>query len=841
MRRILVAIIALGLGIATAQAQGLTGPVTAAQITGALGGTPQKVINVIDYGALCNWNGSTGTDDSVAINNAIAAIRTYFSSIPAGAFPSSLLVFPAQQNCLVKSPLNFTGFAHSGFTVDGNGAVIVGQTNGLPVIDAMGSRWIHFENLKIGGSTTLEPSIGLQVGRITNAINADIFNFDNLTVTGSFTFAAVYNLASETDVFNSPYITNNDVGAFYTGAISGTTLTTSAVTGAIAIGQRVIGAGVSMGTFITAGSGSSWTVNISQTVSNEAMTAPTMALVQDGYNYWGAYSPNASETIAPGTAQSFIGDVFTGGSYISSSGYPPVWLARTSGHSFTGSYFDNNGGSGQAIELWSLSGDEGTIDLRIQNGTHSEASGITDIFLVSGTGTTTTITGLTYTDPDPYGSNSVFKIDPNSTLTSVGLNDARINIELFISGGTVKLFDNASAWAVNAADIYLPASSNFTAPAAFNGRFCSASGCSYMGAGTGISAVPASFVNGTTLFQNSGSLGLLFKSKGSGNDYTWEDSAGNQFMVVGAGSDILSVDALSAFGTQLPTTGINRPAAGTLGLVAGSTVEAKLTTTSFALQSGVALSALSSVTFSGLSTSGTIAGAVCATSAGLILYETGGCLLGGVSSVSGTAGQVTVSPTTGAAVVSLPATITQAETFSSVLTASAGLTLSGGALNVASLTASLPVYTDASKNLTSAAPSGVPTSAGAGLSVTGNVISSNAAEHISFQPGLLTSVTGTIAVFATYSKAATVDNLIGSAYLFSCVSNPTVTLYECGTSATCAAPTTIGTVTVTAAGTRTTGTVSSPAIAAGDSIGWAITAGTCTSLDISAVAQVHSN
>lgn len=133
---------------------------------------------------------------------------------------------------------------------------------------------------------------------------------------------------------------------------------------------------------------------------------------------------------------------------------------------------------------------------------------------------------------------------------------------------------------------------------------------------------------------------------------------------------------------------------------------------------------------------------------------------------------------------------------------------------------------------------------GSGLLTDGGVLpsaGSGAVQSITYQPGLLTAVNATIGVYNTFVKASTVNNIVGSAVTFSCVSNPTITLYECGTSSTCAAPTTIGTVTVTAAGTRFTGTVSSSAIAAGDSIGWAITAGTCASIDIAANAQVTAN
>lgn len=66
--------------------------------------------------------------------------------------------------------------------------------------------------------------------------------------------------------------------ATFTGAISGTTLTVSGVTGTIAIGAAVTNVGtspVTAGTVITAGSGTTWTVNHSQTVSSEAMSSST--------------------------------------------------------------------------------------------------------------------------------------------------------------------------------------------------------------------------------------------------------------------------------------------------------------------------------------------------------------------------------------------------------------------------------------------------------------------------------------------------------------------------------------------------------------------------------------
>jgi hypothetical protein len=116
-----------------------------------------------------------------------------------------------------------------------------------------------------------------------------------------------------------------------------------------------------------------------------------------------------------------------------------------------------------------------------------------------------------------------------------------------------------------------------------------------------------------------------------------------------------------------------------------------------------------------------------------------------------------------------------------------------------------------------------------------------ALNHISYQPGLLTAVNATKAAFHKFSKASTVDNIEGSAATFTCAANPTVTVYECGTSTTCASPTTIGTVTIAAAGTVVDGTVSSAAIAAGDYVAFAMSAGTCASVDLSATVQVRAN
>jgi len=82
--------------------------------------------------------------------------------------------------------------------------------------------------------------------------------------------------------------------AIVVGSITGTTLTVSAVSsGTLAIGQKISGTGLSDNTYITAGSGSSWTVSVSQTVgAGTTITA--------GYS---VVLPIATQTVAPASSK----------------------------------------------------------------------------------------------------------------------------------------------------------------------------------------------------------------------------------------------------------------------------------------------------------------------------------------------------------------------------------------------------------------------------------------------------------------------------------------------------------------------------------------------------------
>lgn len=88
-------------------------------------------------------------------------------------------------------------------------------------------------------------------------------------------------------------------GAVVTAAISGTTMTVSAVTsGSLAVGQMITGAGVTPGTYVTAlGTGSggtgTYTVSVSQTVASSALT--TTAYIET--KWYAAASGSAGDLI----------------------------------------------------------------------------------------------------------------------------------------------------------------------------------------------------------------------------------------------------------------------------------------------------------------------------------------------------------------------------------------------------------------------------------------------------------------------------------------------------------------------------------------------------------------
>lgn len=93
------------------------------------------------------------------------------------------------------------------------------------------------------------------------------------TIFASRFYSAIAALGPWAQIISLTIGSSNSPGATFTGVIAGTALTTSATTGTIAIGQSVVDASghVLPGTIILSGSGTSWVVNLTQTVLSEQM------------------------------------------------------------------------------------------------------------------------------------------------------------------------------------------------------------------------------------------------------------------------------------------------------------------------------------------------------------------------------------------------------------------------------------------------------------------------------------------------------------------------------------------------------------------------------------------
>jgi len=143
----------------------------------------------------------------------------------------------------------------------------------------------------------------------------------------------------------------------FTATISGLNLTvTSSVTGTIAIGQQLTGVGVAFGTYITGGSGTAWTVSISQTTASATMsgysvtlTFPAATFTSGQFNGRMIFFPGqgggatdkngiVARVIATSPTTLIIADPITGGALTStpSVGSPPAPSAMSGG--VTGGY-----------------------------------------------------------------------------------------------------------------------------------------------------------------------------------------------------------------------------------------------------------------------------------------------------------------------------------------------------------------------------------------------------------------------------------------------------------------------------------------------------------------------
>jgi hypothetical protein len=334
-----------------------------------------EVISVKDFGAV----GNCVTDDSAAINAAVAYLRATELAINNGAVTGTLaikLVFPTA--CyIVNSTVNMTSLRNFPTIIDGEGSMIWGKTSGTPVVDAMNTRFFTMRDLTIEGDATATPNIGIMHGIIsaTPFSAADENYFERVNTQGFFTLTSWYNRNSEQSV---------------------------------------------------------WSGNA---LRNAYANQNSYTYIGDGSNYWNITSAFvANPNYAPHTAASFLFDTFINVDARQTGGGHTYWLNGTTGDRWIDGYAQTQGSTfSYGITGVPITGGGTTITSCTVTFPAPASGGVTatgTITLVSGSAT-----GLVVSNPGSLYPNTPSALAP--TITCLGGTAPTVsgNVTLVAQGG----------------------------------------------------------------------------------------------------------------------------------------------------------------------------------------------------------------------------------------------------------------------------------------------------------------------------------------------------------------------------------------------------------------------
>jgi hypothetical protein len=265
--------------------------------------------------------------------------------IPAGTNVSSTVVSVLDRITITNSG---SGYATPPIIIIGrggtiNGAFVNGETAGALATCTVSSGSITAVNIVSPGyGYSSVPAVYLN-GQLIDTSHGSATLTAVLTATATVTPVAVAGVS--TNQISVAY--TSDPGTFtknnyaqFVGAMGGSsTLTVSSVTnGTIEIGQTLIGDGVTPGTYITAGSGLSWTVSPSQTFTSTTVTAlvvaNTFTSITGPASFTGTIVGTTLTVVAVGSGTIAIGQGVTGtgvsaGTYIT-AGSGSSWTVSVS-------------------------------------------------------------------------------------------------------------------------------------------------------------------------------------------------------------------------------------------------------------------------------------------------------------------------------------------------------------------------------------------------------------------------------------------------------------------------------------------------------------------------------
>lgn len=355
------------------------------------------VFDVTAYGAKCD----ASTDDTTAINATYAAALALYRG---GNNRGVKIIFPAFKRCLVSAAISATGFVNTSNSVitDFQSSLLASSQTGGAIVDAMGSVGMAWEN---GGGFVLAgvPQTGIQYGRIapTGMSGGGAgFSFKNFSMTGAFSLAACYN--------------NNAEG-----------------------------------------------VEANNRLCHNTNSSGGFGLMDDGAcHFCNSITTTATQTQVTDTYESFNGDTdIQGHFYAASASGAPIWMENASQHRFIDSYGDNPASSSACVYIYATVVGGGLANYGVNRNVdfdlHCEGS-IAEEFFITGPGSaganftaTPLLKSIAYRDVWAVPSTSVFAIDAAANITSVTIDDLRLQITGGNASPSFTVFDTAASYTVD--------------------------------------------------------------------------------------------------------------------------------------------------------------------------------------------------------------------------------------------------------------------------------------------------------------------------------------------------------------------------------------------------------
>lgn len=192
--------------------------------------------NAIDYGAV----GDGTTDDTAALQAAINAAISLKQPlyIPGGTYKTTAEL----------SILNTYGFGLDVYGAGDGTTVIKAVHTGRSILSMIGAVNCSLSHITLQGDTTTFPKIGLLLGR-ASAASAGWHTFNKILITGAYSVAGVYNIASEGNGWYDLFIIMaTESTAKYGVLMSGSDLeSVGGLTGSTMIDQQFYNASIYMG------------------------------------------------------------------------------------------------------------------------------------------------------------------------------------------------------------------------------------------------------------------------------------------------------------------------------------------------------------------------------------------------------------------------------------------------------------------------------------------------------------------------------------------------------------------------------------------------------------------